>query len=192
MLVFDLEIEKAIPDKNGKREPGIEYATGWDDPTMGIACLCCYDYVEDRYRVFSKGNLDEFRRLVESHDRVIGFNCKAFDNRVCSWSGIEVPEEKCYDLQVEIWAAAGLGPRFEWPSHTGFSLNLVARANGLNGKSGNGAMAPIEWQRGNVGAVIDYCLEDVRLTKQLLDRVIRRGWLVDPRDHWKALLVRRP
>ena len=30
-LIYDLEIVKAIPDRNKPNEPGIEYCAGWDD-----------------------------------------------------------------------------------------------------------------------------------------------------------------
>lgn len=67
----------------------------------------------------------------------------------------------------------------------------MAYANFRISKSGNGALAPVEWQRGNIGNVIDYCLHDVYLTKRLIDRVIRSGALADPHDA-KPISIRKP
>lgn len=193
MIIYDIEILKAIPGRDGRRLAGIEYAGGWDDhENLGIACICAYDYETDRYRTFLADNLDAFRQLVDRTDLVAGFNSVSFDNNVCRAAGIDVCDAKSYDLLVEAWAAAGLGPKFVYPSHVGFSLDALARANGLTGKTGHGAIAPVEWQRGRMGGVIDYCLEDVRLTKELVDRVIRTGRLRDPRNPSNWLQIRRP
>ena len=91
-----------------------------------------------------------------------------------------------------MWRAAGLGPKFEYPSHLGFGLDATAKANQIGGKTGTGELAPINWQRGKIGNVIDYCLEDVRLTKRLIDRVLRLGILQDPRFPDQVLTLPRP
>jgi hypothetical protein len=49
-------------------------------------------------------------------------------------------------------------------------------------KSGNGALAPILWQRGQVGEVIDYCLNDVHITHELFKVMLgMSGMLVNPK-----------
>ena len=96
-----------------------------------------------------------------------------------------------YDLLRELWISAGLSPTFEGKEHGGFGLDATAKANFNLGKTGHGAIAPILWQRGEIGAVIDYCMEDVRLTVKLMDMVYQ-GWLVDPRDTSWTLKMRVP
>lgn len=185
MIIYDCEIVKAIPPKeDSARLEGIEYAGGWwDFSNFGISVIGTYDYQEDRYRVFCADNFPEFQKLVESADVIISFNGLAFDNRLCEANGLRVPDEKSYDLLVEVWAAAGLGPKYEYPSHAGFGLDACVKANFLNeAKSGHGALAPVQWQRGEIGAVIDYCLQDVRLTKMLVDKVIREGGFNNPKE----------
>jgi hypothetical protein len=88
--------------------------------------------------------------------------------------------------------ADGLKPEFAFPSHIGYSLGAVAFANMGIHKSGEGANAPIEWQRGNVGAVIDYCLNDVKITKRLFDRVRQIGGLRSPKAPTRFLDMRKP
>jgi hypothetical protein len=36
LLIFDCEIRKAIPPKEGERIPGIDYCGGWDDFPGGL------------------------------------------------------------------------------------------------------------------------------------------------------------
>ena len=187
MIVYDLEIKKAIP--HGECVDGIEYCKGWDDhENMGIACLCAYDFTTDRYRVFTENSLHRFILLCgESKRPLAGFNNIGFDNEVLACNGLEVKEEWCYDLLREIWDAIDRVSPFE--SKKGTGLDAVAKANGYEGKTGHGARAPIWYQQGDIGKVIDYCLEDVRLTKELIDKVMKDGKLNDPRKPSRQLEI---
>lgn len=185
-LVYDIEVIRAIPARHNPPIAGIEYATSWTDfQNMGVACICAYDYVEKRYRVFSEGNWQDFLLLAQKRVPLVGFNNINFDNQVIAAtltnrlknevSGLFepfMPEGLCYDLKREIWAANGLGPVFVPATHDGFGLDAVASANGLGRKAGNGALAPVWWQQGQYGHVIDYCLQDVNLTRKLFDLAI--------------------
>lgn len=127
---------------------------------------------------------------MDDREVVVGYNSIGFDNPLCAAHGITIPEDKSYDLLVEIWKAAGLGPKFQYPTHIGFTLDAVCTANLGLGKTGHGALAPVQWQRGQIGAVIDYCLNDVRITRQLLERIQKHGWIVDPRDSSRKLTIK--
>lgn len=194
MLIYDCEIVKGILGKGEIAEPDIEYCEGWRDfDNMGISVICVYDYKDDRYRSFLQDNFEKFQELVDNDPGpVVGFNSLAFDNFLCAANGLVVRQDKSYDILVELWRGAGLGEMFEYPTHIGFGLDTVAQANFKDHKKGHGAKAPIDWQRGNVGAVVDYCLSDVHLTKKVLDRIIRHGTLRDPRDAAATLNIRRP
>jgi DEAD/DEAH box helicase domain-containing protein len=193
MLIYDLEIANAIPDRNGSRAEGVSYCEGWTDYAgMGLAVVCCYDYTTARPRVFCSDNLAGFVELVASHDCVVGFNNRRFDDRVLAAQGIIIPTEKSYDLLQEIWRGLGLGPEFHPYTHGGYNLDAISRANFGASKQLGGADAPARWQRGHVGTVIDYCLADVNLTRRLLDRVIRYGTIIDPNGPTRLITVRRP
>lgn len=184
IIIYDLEIIRAIPNRDGSKEEGIEYCTGWHDhQNMGISVNGVYDYYEDRYRVFTDDNRDEWQHLLLRNPIAVGFNSIPFDNAVLSQTGWKVPEsETCYDILREQWMAAGLGPDFQYPSHAGYGLDDTCKANKMPGKTGNGALAPILWQRAEIGKVIDYCLTDVHRTKLLLDRIINAGGLYSPKN----------
>ena len=189
MLIYDIEIVKAIPDRNGERLPDINYCEGWDDKaSMGVSVICAYDITDDRYRVFTKECFKDFEELA-SENLLIGFNSIHFDDEVLKHEGINVRTQ--YDLLQELWVAAGLGRDFQYPSHAGFGLNATAQANEMGNKTGWGGYAPVQWQRGEYGSVIDYCLEDVRLTWHLVRQVLDVGALRDPRspDKWLNLEV---
>ncbi|MFH2077055.1 MAG: hypothetical protein ABIJ57_17230, partial [Pseudomonadota bacterium] len=193
MIIYDCEIIKAIQGKNEPLRKGIHYCEGWRDfKGMGISVICAYDYSEDRYRVFCADNFHEFQNLVNGTDIVVGFNSIGFDNPLCYANAINVSDEKSYDILVEVWVGAGLGPMFEYPSHIGFGLDAICKENFGIEKTGHGALAPVDWQKGNIGAVIDYCINDVKLTKRLLDHIIQVGYIKNPKDPSSVLNIRRP
>lgn len=194
MIVYDIEIVKAIlPKSSDDVEEDIAYCKGWHDhANMGVSVIGCYDFDEDRYRVFLKDNFNDFKLLSYASNVQAGFNSIPFDNAVLRAADIvDIPEGRSYDLLREIWLAAGLGAEFKYPSHAGYSLDAVAKANNIGAKSSNGALAPIVWQRGQYGAVIDYCLQDVALTQKLIRKVMDTGWLTCPKTGNK-LKVRHP
>lgn len=193
MLVYDLEIIKAIPDKKGGNLPGIEYCNGWSDHAdMGISVIGAYDYWDDRYRIFCKDNFEKFGDLCDKHDCLVSFNGIGFDNKVLKENNIVVSEDKCYDILVEVWVGDGLKPVFEFPSHVGYGLDAICKANFDDHKSGHGALAPVQWQKGEIGEVIDYCINEVKLTKNLLDYVIRFGMIKSPKEKGKIIKIKRP
>lgn len=176
IIVYDIEILRAIPD--GKCAPGIDYCKGWDDKkSMGISVICAYTYADDKYHVFCKDNFTDFQLLTLSCPVIVGFNSESFDDVVCGYNGLEV--KTTFDILREFYKAIGLCPypdRYT-SDYAGFGLDPLCRANHIGGKNLNGAEAPVYWQRGMVGYVIDYCLNDVYMTKALFDLIVGRGKL---------------
>lgn len=182
-MIYDIEIVNAIRPKNEADElPDIVYCAGWHDhANMGISTICAYDYATGRFRVFLNDNMDEFLELARQR-LMVGFNSIPFDDAVIMAEyGDDYQPARSYDILREVWAAAGLGSQFKFPTHAGYGLDAVARANHLQGKTGHGALAPVQWQRGELGSVIDYCLQDVDITRRLLDKIIIERVLICPK-----------
>lgn len=178
LVVYDAEIIKGVPNPREKRLDDIEYCEGWHDhANMGLSVLGAIDLREGRPRVFLEDNLDEFRELI--HERnVIGFNNAAFDNALLKAHGIEIDPARCFDLLIMMRRAVGEPDVYtKGVTAAGRSLDAIARANLGVSKSGKGDLAPVLWQRGKRGAVIDYCLNDVAITARLVRRL---PTLIDP------------
>lgn len=124
--------------------------------------------IEDSSR-FSTG-FDFFVEQVNQEkskgEKLIGFNSISFDDKLLKASGYEVNTD--IDLLCEIRLSTNQPPFYD-PTLTrgGYSLNELAIANGLKKKSMTGAIAPIEWQKGNKESVRQYCLKDVYITREL-------------------------
>lgn len=189
MFIFDLEIRKAIPPKNfAERKSDVIYCDGWEDYAgMGIAVIGVWDYVAEKPRVFGNDTLTEFQEFVNSHDVAIGFNSLRFDNNVLRANNVVIHPNKSYDILAEIYSALGSYRKV-------CRLGDVIKANFPTsaGKSGNGADAPEDWQKGRYTKVIDYCLNDVRLTKMIADKILRTGFINNPVCPSDFLKMRRP
>ena len=198
-LVYDIEIEKAVPVKHEAQEPGVEYCDGWSDHAgMGVATVAALQTWDMRPRMFYADNREAFLEARDQAELLVSFNGIRFDEPVLAASGW-LPEdyprysrEHHYDILRELWIAKGFDPdRFE-ESHRGHGLDACARKNGLGAKTGHGGTAPIDFQRGRHGTLCDYNLADVWLTWRLFDRILRNGFILDPIDGRSAVSMRSP
>ena len=174
MIIVDVEIKKAILGRGEEPIPGIEYCEGWRDfAGMGISCVCTYDIVTHLSRCFLE---EDFAELVAYLDGkpTAGFNTRRFDLPLLGHHGVtcQNPGDH-YDMLEMIWVALGLNPdKFNPRTHGGWSLDSVCQATLGIAKTGHGALAPVWWQQGKRGKVIDYCLNDVWMEGQLLQWII--------------------
>lgn len=187
-LVYDLEIKRAIRSARETPLDGIAYCEGWNDhANMGISVLGALEWPSGRAHVFCDDNKvafgDLYQDVIAKSGKLISFNGIGFDNKVlkAAW-GLDVPSNVCYDLLRETWLAAGLGPEFIYPTHAGYGLDAICRANAIPAKIGSGSHAPIAWQQGRIGEVIDYCLNDCYITGLLFDATQELQSLTSPKD----------
>lgn len=189
IIIFDTEIKHGVITDKNPAQPGYKYSAGWKDFSgMGVSVIGVFDFNKQQYRVFCDDNFDAWRELTERSSRIISFNGDNFDNPLLEANGLGFDPAKSLDLAALIWRAAGV-PEGEHPK--GLGLDAICKANGIDGKSGNAADAPQDWQDGKVGRVIDYCLCDVRATVDLYYQIIHIGHITDPRTMGR-LSVRLP
>jgi hypothetical protein len=179
MIVYDIETKHS--PKYDKTRPNYKYAKGWGDyEGMGIAVLALYDYKTGQYSHFSDSFADMVRvNKIFSEAKIIsGYNIKKFDNPLARAHGIIVDDSKCFDEMEQLQFACGV----DLNNYRGFSLDKVLEVNFENvQKMMNGADAPFLWQDGEHQKVIDYCLDDVRLEKMLLNKIFEIGGLISPK-----------
>lgn len=165
VVVYDLEIKKPI-EKCSK---------GWNShDEMGVSVGCAYDYRTGRYRVFMDDNLAELvDRLNEPGTLIVAFNHIGFDNRLLRATQLPgLPQLKRdtelsnFDMLVASRLGAGQPAEFR---KGGFKLDDHLKTLGLPMKTGDGASAPLWWQEGKVGRVVDYCMNDVTQERALFE-----------------------
>lgn len=194
-LIYDIEIEKGIrPSDPTKIIEGIQYCDGWRDfANMGISVICGYSYIDESYKVWLGDDLGSFKLALENHTHIVGFNNANFDDQLLKHLGIDLVDNYgliSFDLLRATWKCLGLGvdrDSFKKETHGGLGLENFAQLNLGLGKTGTGESAPVLWQQGHKSRVINYCLNDVKLTKLLFDKVIKDGYLLNPKDRQVAL-----
>ena len=193
ILIYDCEIIKAIIDPKKVDLAHIEYCNGWDDyENMGISVIGVNTIIDgmDKITNFNAApnneameQLNTFQYVLDDTYALVGFNNQSFDDKLLKANGFVIPESVInYDLLAEIWEGAGLGREFVYPTHAGFGLDAICKANGLGEKSGDGANAAVLWQKGKHQEVIDYCENDIKLTRKLFDLIQETGEIKDPRE----------
>ncbi len=172
MIVVDVEIKKGILGRGESPRPGIEYCGGWRDfAGMGIACVCTFEIETRLTRVFFEEDFEELQRYLATAETG-GFNTRRFDMPLLAQHGILIDGSLHFDALEKIWIALGLDPdRFDPRTHGGWSLDKIMTATFGLAKSGHGAMAPVWWQEGRRGKVVDYCCRDVWLEAKLIEHL---------------------
>ncbi len=166
IVVYDLEIKKKIE----------QCSRGWSSfDEMGISVGCAFDYRTMKFRVFMDDNLDELcGRLNEPETLVVAFNNIGFDNKLMRATGFPLKgdlELRNYDMLLVSRSGAGADGQYI----KGFRLDDHLETLGLPMKTGEGALAPVWWQEGRTGKVIDYCLNDVTQEKALFEYMYVTG-----------------
>lgn len=173
IIIFDAEIKHGtIPLSLRQQADDLKYCNGWKDYVgMEVSVVCVYDYKFDRFITFEDDDAESLQHLIDSRDIVVGFNSENFDNPLLNTNwGTEIPREKHYDLLQQIWAAAGLSPKYHASTHIGYSLRACCEANFLSFPEVLGVKeVAAAWQRGNREAVYEHCRLDVMRTRALLD-----------------------
>lgn len=133
-----------------------------------LILIAIYDSHTDSYSSYQKEELPKLWPSIEQVDLLIGFNSDSFDipllNRYYPGDLAKIPS---LDLLTEVYKTLGRRIR----------LDSLAQATLGRGKSGDGLKAGEWWRNGQIDKVREYCLEDVRLTKELYDYAMAHGLL---------------
>lgn len=149
-IVLDLETKRTF-DEAGGRNPA----------DLGVTVIGTYSYGTGEYRAFEEKEIAELEQLLSETSRIIGFNIHRFDFPVLQpyCKRLDLSDIPSFDLLEELEKI--LGHRV--------SLQSVARATLNQGKSGTGLDAIEFYRRGEMEKLKKYCLDDVRLTREVYE-----------------------
>jgi|SRR3989344_2784105 len=138
-----------------------ELGGGLPDPTiLNLSIACIHDSITDEFLSFTQEELPKLWPILEQADLLIGYNSDHFDIPILNkyYSG-NLSGIKSVDLLKEVRAVLGRRLR----------MDNVAEATLGRKKSGNGLQAVRWWEEGKYDLVRQYCIEDVRITRDLYD-----------------------
>lgn len=156
-ITFDIETANAFPTLNRG-----------DLSRMEISIVGIHDSETDEYTSYTKEEFNQLWPIIERADMLIGFNSDTFDVPILNryYPG-DLTRIHSLDLLVEVQKVLGRRVR----------LQSLAEATLNKGKSGNGLEAVDWWQQGLVDKVREYCLDDVRITREIYDYAVKHGKL---------------
>lgn len=168
-LVFDIET------KNFFTDPGV----GWNNfEALEISMVCAYSYAKDEYFSFDENQLDKAAELFNSSSLLVGFSSNRYDIPVLDVHFKKLSEAK----KIDIWGKNRFDILEEIEMATGqrISLDKLSRANLGVGKEKKGHEAIAMYKNGEIEELKKYCLQDVRLTKELYDLYRDKGEFIIP------------
>ncbi|MEZ4605258.1 MAG: hypothetical protein R2865_00200 [Deinococcales bacterium] len=149
-LVLDLETKKSFDEVGGAHNKHL----------LGVSVVGVYDYEADSFRAYREDRFIDLAEALKAAELLVGFNIIAVDLPVlASVLGDWVRGLPSFDLMLE--AQKVLGHRV--------SLDSVAKATLAMTKLGSGLDALDYYAKGDWERLERYCLEDVKLTRDLYD-----------------------
>ncbi len=156
-ITFDIE---SISDSNVR---------GFVDVSeQELTVVAIHDSETGEYSSYFKEELPQLWPIIERADVLIGFNSDNFDIPLLNryYPG-ELTHIRSIDLMAEVQKVLGRRIR----------LQSLAEATLGKGKKGDGLKAGEWWKEGKKDKVAEYCIEDVRLTRELYDYALTNGAL---------------
>ncbi len=155
-IVFDLETQHLFQE------------VGHDPKKLKVSVVGIYDYADCQYRVYLEQELSDLFRKFEHASLIIGFNSLKFDLAVLSPYYVgNIFQFPHLDLLGEVEKTLGFR----------VSLNDLAQNTLEIKKSGHGLMAIEYFHNKEWDKLKAYCLDDVRITKELYEYGKKEGKL---------------
>lgn len=136
-----------------------EEVGGWNRAEkMGVSCAVLYDSKTDDYQAYLQEDIDKLCKDLQKFDMVIGFNIIRFDYKVLS--GLS---------DFDFFSLPSLDILIKVHERLGYRLSLDHLADQTLGchKSADGLMALQWWKQGKIDRIIEYCKQDVKVTRDL-------------------------
>jgi hypothetical protein len=188
-ITYDCETQKLADEVPG----------GWDNVYgMGLSSAVTYDSKTDNYNFWDHNSREKLCEYLNGKN-VVGFNSIMFDsklllgdNRIIELDGSTKNSKygwKNIDIYVEIFRRIFQMDKSNYPEllkkmqakkhQKGvFGLKDIAGATLNHTKSGDGAMAPILFREGKLAELYGYNLQDVRVTKELFQFILKYRYCV--------------
>lgn len=157
-VVLDIETSNTFNDVGG-----------YFPNKLNVSVICAYFYETDTWESFLEDEVALLCKRLEDCDSIIGYNTIGFDlpvmNRYYAGDLLKLPQ--C-DMLDHIRKSLGFR----------IKLDDVAAATIGTKKSAHGLLAVKWWKEGRVQDVIDYCMQDVKVTKEVYEFGLKNGYVL--------------
>jgi DEAD/DEAH box helicase domain-containing protein len=167
-LVFDIETQNFFTD------PGV----GWDNyDALKISVVGVYSYVQDRYLCLEESEMDKLADLFRDAKRIVGFSMNRYDIPVLNnyFQRLGAANPRLWDME-----RVDLLEEIELATGQRISLSRLAEANLGVAKDHHGSEAGAMYREGRIEELKEYCVNDVKLTRELYDLYRKQNYLFVP------------
>ncbi|MBA3732879.1 ribonuclease H-like domain-containing protein [Patescibacteria group bacterium] len=161
-IVFDIETKNVFQD------------VGSNDPAdLDISILALYDYETNKYHSFSQEEFPLMWPFFQKADVLITFTGEHFDipllNKYYKKAGLgDLTTIRSLDVLKEIKNQYGRRMKLDQIAEGTFGIN----------KSGHGFDAVVWWRTGKIDEIRKYCIDDVRITKDVYEYAMKNKKLM--------------
>ena len=155
------EVVLDIETRNTFQDIGV-----YNPSLLQVSLVGVYFYETDTFESFLEEDLPKLWPRLERANRIIGYNLIGFDYPCLqSYYTGDILRLPTVDIMAEI------------EKKLGFRIKLDSVAQGTLGvgKSGSGLMAVEYWRNGEIDKLREYCLQDVRVTRDVYEHALHHG-----------------
>ena len=154
-IVLDLETARAFDEVVG-RNPSL----------LGVTVVGLYRYDTQKHETYDESQFEDLDNLLNQTTTIIGFNIISFDIPALQpHVKTNLKKIRAIDLLADLRKELG----FRLP------LDTIAQATLGIGKSGDGLKAIQLYKEGKLQELANYCLDDVKLTKDIYEYGLRNS-----------------
>lgn len=154
-LVVDLETQNLVQDVGG-----------WGHiDKLKISVACAFDSKTNSYLTFRENEISKLNELCEER-LIIGYNIRGFDLIILQAYGLSLEKLDVFDIMYDVQTLT----RQKY-----LKLETIAQGTLNVGKSADGLMAVEWWKKGEMDKIIQYCQQDVQVTKDIFEYGRKNG-----------------
>ncbi len=148
IVFFDLETQRTFDEVGGRH----------NIRQLGLSAAVTYSTATGQFHAFTEETVGDLIAHLRAADLVVGFNVLHFDYEVLrAYTDDPLDDLPTTDMLQHVYRALG------------FRVGLDGLASATLGtrKSADGLQAVRWWRQGELDKIIDYCRQDVEVTRQL-------------------------
>jgi len=162
-LVIDIETKNTFADVGRDNFDALE-----------VSLVGLYSYKQNKFFHFWEEEMDKLGKFLSTAEQIIGFSISRFDLPVLKkhfdFDLFSIPRFDILD-EIELLLGRRVG------------LDILAKANLGFGKNGRSLEASGLYRDGKMEELKNYCLNDVKITKELYELIQKQGYLLIPQKN---------
>lgn len=139
---------------------------------LNISLIGLYSYSQDEFFSFGENEIFQAGEILKNASKIVGFGINRFDLPVL---------KRYFDFDIFSVSRFDILDEIEYLCGKRISLDLLAKANLGIGKNGKSLEAADLYRQGKMEELKNYCLNDVKITKDLYNLILKQGHLSVPR-----------